>query len=58
MFLDSLNDKKLRKLILIQESSTMEEALRIANHLETIDVTELDDSDREYTKSYDEKEGA
>ena len=27
VFLDSLNDRKLRKLILIQEPSTMEEAL-------------------------------
>ena len=39
----------MRKLILIQEPSTMEKALRIANHLETIDATESNDSDREYS---------
>ena len=49
VFLDSLNDRKLRKLILIQEPSTMEEALRVANHLEAIDATESNDSDREYS---------
>ena len=49
VFLDSLNDRKLRKLILIQEPSTMEEALRVANHLEAIDATKSNDSDREYT---------
>ena len=49
VFLDSMNDRKLRKLILIQEPSTMEEALRVANHLEVIDATESNDSDREYS---------
>ena len=49
VFLDSLNDRKLQKLILIQEPLTMEEALRVANHLEAIDATEFNDSDREYS---------
>ena len=49
VFLDSLNDRKLRKLILIQEPSTMEEALRVANHFEAIDATESNDSDHKYT---------
>ena len=55
VFLDSLNDRKLRKLILIQEPSTMEEALRVANHLEAIDATESNDSDREYTSHTSKK---
>ena len=55
VFLDALNNRELRKLILIQEPSTMEEALRIANHLEAIDATGRFDGDRDTSSHYVKK---
>ena len=39
IFLDALNDLKLRKLILMQEPHTIEEALRLACRFEAIDAS-------------------
>ena len=49
VFLDALNDRELRKLVLIQEPCTMEEALRLACRLEAIDATDSTEGDRDST---------
>ena len=40
VFLDAINNRELRKQILIQKPSTMEEALKMATHIEAIDALE------------------
>ena len=49
VFLDALNDRELRKLVLIQEPCTMEEALRLACRLEAIDASDSTEGDRDST---------
>ena len=39
IFVDALDDRDLRKLVLIQKPTSMEDALQIATHLEAIDVS-------------------
>ena len=40
VFMDSMNNRELREQILIQKCYTMEEALRMATHIEAIDALE------------------
>ena len=45
IFLEAINNRDLRKQILIQKPSTMEEALKMATHIEAIDALETPKSD-------------
>ena len=45
VFLDAVSDRELRKQILIQKPTSMEEALKLATHIEAIDALETPKSD-------------
>ena len=47
VFLDAINDREMRRTILIKEPATMEEALRIACRIEAIDASGINDIDKE-----------
>ena len=48
--MDALNDRELRRVVLVQNPGTMEEAYQVATQLEAIDAYETPVSDIKRTK--------